>query len=87
MSLLDKDVDVPARWSTAERVRALKRIVSKKSIEKAYLRGPSKHGYCLRLPRWFVIATALFCRDSYQQVFRWPRRYRPRGDARMLDFV
>jgi hypothetical protein len=25
---------------------------------------------------WFVIAMALFCRDSYQQVFRWLHRFR-----------
>jgi hypothetical protein len=28
---------------------------------------------------WFVIAMALFCRDSYRQVFRWLTRYRPKG--------
>ena len=34
MSVIDKDIDVAARWSTAERIHALKRIVGKKSIEK-----------------------------------------------------
>jgi hypothetical protein len=28
---------------------------------------------------WFVIAMALFCRDSYRQVFRWLHRFRPGG--------
>jgi hypothetical protein len=83
MSVIDKDVDVSVRWSTAERVQALKRIVSKKSIEKACLQPSSKHRHCRRLPRWFVvwfvIALALFCRDSYQQVFRWLHRFRPLG--------
>ena len=83
MSVIDKDVDVALRWSTAERVRALKRIVSKKSIERACLQGGCKHRYCRRLPRWFVvwfvIAMGLFCRDSYRQVFRWLQRYSRNG--------
>lgn len=83
MSVLDKDVALAVRWSTAERVRALKRIVSRKSIEKVCLPSLSKRRHCRRLPRWFVvwfvIALALFCRDSYQQVFRWLQRFRPKG--------
>lgn len=83
MSVLDRDVDVGVRWSTAERVQALKRIVCKKSIEKVCWQSSGKHRYCRRLPRWFVvwfvIALALFCRDSYRQVFRWLHRFRPRG--------
>jgi hypothetical protein len=83
MSVLDKDGDLAVRWSTAERVSALKRIVAKKSIEKACLQSSRQHGYCSRLPRWFVvwfvIAMALFCRDSYEQVFRWLQRFRPKG--------
>jgi hypothetical protein len=55
MSVIDKDVEVAVRWSTAERVQALKRIVSKKSIEKACLQSSSKHRHCRRLPRWFVV--------------------------------
>jgi hypothetical protein len=43
MSGIDKDVAVVMRWSTADRVQALKRIVSKKSIEKAGLH-PSRLG-------------------------------------------
>lgn len=83
MSVIDKDVDVAVRWSTAERVQALKRIVGKKSIEKVCWQSPRQQRYCRRLPRWFVvwfvIALALFCRDSYRQVFRWLHRFRPRG--------
>lgn len=83
MSVIDKDVDVAVQWSTAERVRALKRIVPKKSIEKVCLGCRRKHRYCRRLPRWFVvwfvIALALFCRDSYRQVFRWLHRFRRGG--------
>jgi hypothetical protein len=83
MSVIDTDVDVAVRWSTAERVQALKRIVSKKSIEKVCWQPSRKSGHCRRLPRWFVvwfvIALTLFCRDSYRQVFRWLQRYRPQG--------
>lgn len=86
MSVIDKDRDLAVRWSTAERVQALKRIVSKKSIEKVCWQSPRKHRYCRRLPRWFVvwfvITLALFCRDSYQQVFRWLHRFRPQGTPR-----
>ena len=71
------------RWSTTERVRALKRIVSLKAISKALRPSASKHRYCRRLPRWFmvwfVIALGLFCRDSYRQVFRWSRRFGSSG--------
>ena len=42
MSVIDKDVDVAVRWSTAERVQALKRIVGKKSIEKVCWRSPER---------------------------------------------
>jgi hypothetical protein len=80
MSVLSKDADVVVRWSTAERVQALKRIVPKAAIGTV-LRKTGRHGtYCRRLPRWFVvwfvIAIGLFCRDSYRQVFRWLHRFR-----------
>jgi hypothetical protein len=83
MSVLDQDVGVAVRSSTAERVRALKRMVSKISIANTRCQSSSKQGYCRRLPRWFVvwfvIALALFCHDSYRQVFRWLHRFRPHG--------
>lgn len=82
MSVLSKDGDLAVRWSTAERVRALKQIVSRKAIAKALRPAASKHRYCRRLPRWFmvwfVIALGLFCRDSYRQIFRWMHRFRPK---------
>jgi hypothetical protein len=80
MSVLSKEADVAVRWSTAERMAALKRIVSKKSITKALRRSGKGQRHCRRLPRWFVvwfvIAIGLFCRDSYRQVFRWLHRFR-----------
>jgi hypothetical protein len=82
MSVLDSDTDVGVRWSTAERVRALKRIVSKSSIANG-LRPAERSFHCRRLPRWFVvwfvIGLTLFGRDSYRQVFRALHRYRRKG--------
>lgn len=76
MSVLCKDADVRVRWSDAERMRALKRIVPKAAIAKV-LR-PTR--YCRRLPRWFVVwfvvALGLFCPDSYRQVFRCLHRFK-----------
>lgn len=83
MSVLDRKSAVAVEWSTAERVKALKRIVSHKSIAKVLRRVGRRGGYCRRLPRWFVvwfvIAIGLFSRDSYQQVFRWLQRFRKKS--------
>lgn len=83
MSVLSKDVDVAVRWSTAERARALKRIIPKAAIVSALRKSGRGSAVCRRLPRWFVvwlvIAMALFCRDSYRQVFRWMHRFRKGG--------
>jgi hypothetical protein len=83
MSFFDRDVDAVVRWSTAERVRALKRFVPRKAIAKALRESATQHRYCRRLPRWFmvwfVIALGLFCRDSYRQIFRWLRRFNIKG--------
>jgi hypothetical protein len=79
MSVLSKDAESAIRWSTTERIRALKRIVSRRAISKALRSSADKHRYCKRLPRWymvwFVIALGLFCRDSYRQIFRWMKRF------------
>ena len=83
MSVLSKDADVAVRWSTAERIAALKQIVPRKAIAKALRASRCKHRYCRRLPRWFVvwfvIALGLFCRDSYRQVFRWLQPFRSKS--------
>lgn len=80
MSVLSKDADLAVRWSTAERTRALKRIVPQAAIGKSLRRCRRQHRYCRRLPRWFVvwfvIAIGLFCQDNYRQVFRWLHRFR-----------
>ena len=83
MSVLFQDGDLAVRWSTAERLQALKQIVSRRAIAKALRPSRSKHRYCRRLPRWFmvwfVIALGLFGRDSYRQMFRWLHRFRRRS--------
>jgi Insertion element 4 transposase N-terminal/Transposase DDE domain len=76
MSVLDRDLERGGlRWSACERVQALKRIVTKRSISIALGRAGRGKRHCRRVSRpfmvWFVIAMGLFCRDSYQQVFRW----------------
>ena len=83
MSVLNQDGDVAVRWSTAERVAALKRIVPQAAIRIVLRKTGRGRVPCRRLPRWFVvwfvIAMALFYRDSYQQVFRWLHRFRKGG--------
>jgi Insertion element 4 transposase N-terminal/Transposase DDE domain len=83
MSVLDREAAGAVRWSRAERVRALKQIVSPASITKVLRRAGRRGGHCRRLPRWFVvwfvIAMGLFSRDSYRQVFRWLQRYQKQG--------
>lgn len=80
MSVLSKDADVAVRWSDAERARALKRIIPKAAIAKVLEKTGHGRRKCRRLPRWFavwfVIAMALFCPDSYRQVFRWLHRFK-----------
>lgn len=80
MSVLSKNAEVAVRWSSAERVQALKRIVPKAAIAVVLRKTGHAGTRCRRLPRWFVvwfvIAMGLFCRDSYRQVFRWLHRFR-----------
>jgi len=69
-----------AQWPTAERIRALQRIVPRARIAAILRRtGHARRRY-LRLPArfmvWFVIALGLFCRDSYRQVFKWLQPFR-----------
>jgi Insertion element 4 transposase N-terminal/Transposase DDE domain len=84
MSVLCKDAEaVGVRWSEAERLRALQKLVPRKTVD-AVLRKTGHHGrLCPRLPRWFVvwfvIALGLFCQDNYRQVFKWLQRFRKRG--------
>lgn len=79
MTVLSKDACVVAGWANKERMRALKRIVPRKAVQAALRRSGRAVRHCRRLTRefvvWFVIALALFCPDSYRQVFRWLGRF------------
>jgi Insertion element 4 transposase N-terminal/Transposase DDE domain len=70
--------DCAVRWSEAERLKALKRIVRIESIRAVLRKTNCGARHCRRLPRWFVvwfiIALGWFSRDSYSQVFRWLKR-------------
>jgi Transposase DDE domain/Insertion element 4 transposase N-terminal len=72
-----------AQWPTAERIRALKRIVPRTRIQAILRRGGHARRRYLRLPAWFmvwfVIALGLFCRDSYRQVFKWLQPFGRKG--------
>jgi len=80
MSVLSKDADLAVRWSTTERVQALKRIIPQASIAKVLKQCSVGGRYCRRLPRWFVvwfvIAIGLFSTEGYRQIFRWLHRFR-----------
>src|SRR5438552_1633784 len=83
MHRLDTEVNALAQWPTAERVRALKRIIPRAKVQEVLRRtGHARRRY-LRLPAWFmvwfVIALGLFCRDSYRQVFKWLQPFRRKG--------
>jgi hypothetical protein len=80
MCVLVNDLRSAGATSSWERLRALKRIVPKAAIRKSLQSSRRRHRHCRAVPRevvvWFVIALALFCRDSYRQVFRWLARFR-----------
>ena len=79
---IDKEVGRYARWPTGRRIAALKRILPRAKVEEVLAAGHGNSRFCRRLPRWFVVwfvvSLGLFCRDSYQQVFRWLERYTPK---------
>jgi hypothetical protein len=68
-----------ARWSDAERLSALKRIVPKRVVTRVLRQTGKDRSYCKRLPAWFmawfVIGIGLFCGDCYRQVYRWLMRW------------
>jgi hypothetical protein len=83
MDRLSMDAAALAQWPTAERVRALKRIIPRAAVQVVLRHtGHARRRY-LRLPSWFmvwfVIALGLFCRDSYRQVFKWLQPFRRKG--------
>jgi hypothetical protein len=68
------------QWPTAERVRALKRILPHAKVQAVLQRTGHASRRYLRLPAWFmvwfVVALGLFCRDCYRQVFKWLQPFR-----------
>src|SRR4051794_36555345 len=72
-----------AQWPTAERIRALKRLIPRARIHAVLRRTGHARRRSLRLPAWFmvwfVVALGLFCRDSYRQVFKWLQPFRRKG--------
>lgn len=71
------------QWPSAERVRALKRILPRARVLAILHRSGHAERRYLRLPAWFmawfVVGLGLFCRDSYRQVFKWLQPFRPKG--------
>jgi hypothetical protein len=83
MSALQHEVEQLAQQPSAERVRALQRIVPRAAVQAALRSTGQLQRRCPRLPKWFmvwfVIALALFCTDRYCQVYKWLQRWRRRG--------
>lgn len=83
MISIDKEVAQFASWPTRERIDALKRILPRPTVKAILARCRRPRRFCRRLPDWFmlwfVVALGLFCRDCYQQVFRWLQGYRRGG--------
>lgn len=82
MLAINKEVAELAPKPTAERIRALKRIIPC-ALLKASLKATNSNRSCPRVPKWFmlwfVIGLGLFATDSYRQVFRWLQRFRPKS--------
>jgi hypothetical protein len=68
-----------ARWSDAERLSALKRIVPRRLLRTVLHEVGKDRTFCPRLPAWFmawfVIGLGLFGGDCYRQVYRWLMRW------------
>jgi hypothetical protein len=86
---LEKEVAQVAQQPTAERVKALKRIIPCSTI-KSILKQTGQQRHCPRLPKWFmvwfVIGLGLFCTDCYRQVFRWLNRFHKKSIPERTTF-
>ena len=87
MSRLVTEAAALSRWSDAERLCALKRIIPLGSVTGALRdagRGRGRRRLCPVLPDWFVVwfvvGLGLFCGDCYRRVYRWLVR-RSKGNA------
>lgn len=79
MSRLGTEAAALSRWSDAERLCALKRIIPRRAVTEALRRSGRGRAYCPVLPAWlvvwFVVGVGLFCGDCYRQVYRWLVRW------------
>jgi hypothetical protein len=75
MSVIGTEADALVRWSDAERLSALKRIIPKRSVTSVLRKTGKDSTFCKRLPAWVVVwfmaGIGLFNADSYRQVYRW----------------
>lgn len=66
-----------------ERVAAIKATLPRDELQQVLAEVGANDARCSRLPGWFlvwfVVAQALFSRDSYRQVYRWLTSYRKNG--------
>lgn len=78
MIALEKEVHEVLQLPTDERLRGLKRIIPKKTVQAVLRETNRRQGFCKRLPGWFmvwfVVGLGLFSGDCYCQVFRWLQR-------------
>lgn len=83
MHSLNTDAVTLAQWPTAERGRALKRIIPRAKVQAILRRTGHARRHYPRLPAWFmvwfVMALGLCCRDSDRQVFKWLQPFRRQG--------
>jgi Transposase DDE domain/Insertion element 4 transposase N-terminal len=79
MSVFGTEAVALRDWSDAERLSALKRIVSKRVVATLIGRIGKNRRCCPKAPDWFmvwfVIGIGLFCNDCYRQVYRWLMRW------------
>ena len=65
--------------TVSERIRCLKKVISKSSVDAIIHRHDPDQRKCPKCPApmmvWFVIALALFGDDSYRQVFKSLHRF------------
>jgi hypothetical protein len=64
-----------AQLPTEERLKALKRIIPRRTVQAVLRKARSRQRPCRRLPGWFmvwfVVGLGFYGRDSYRQVYRW----------------
>ena len=75
---LNQEVQAAAQLPRDDLQRALKRIISKKTVQAVLQQTRCRQRYCKRLPGWFMVwflvAMGLYYRDDYTQLYRWLQR-------------